>query len=182
MNSVYKKVSPGLYIGNAVAASDVQFLSEENITFAINLTGEQSPLVEDMITYDYSLPNNELLESEYFRVITKLRKISNDIDNARSRGANILIYETNCKNKAPLVAGYHLTLAGNNPNTVIKQLETIFYTNNQREEAAEYNKRLASGDMNMSTDEYTDALKKKNQRESIRCLTLVTFRKIIGRA
>ena len=183
IDPIYAKVADGIWVGNLTSASQVGFLSGADITAIINLSGKMSPYIDDIDYFDYALPSSELMNTEFPKTITKLEAIMSDIKDLREHGINILIYCYDGKNQCTLAAGYYLvTRCGSNPDTIIDQLEQLYFTPEQRKEEEESRQSFAAPDdpsEGIAVRVDLDAQKRREKRNAIRCLTLASFKKIL---
>lgn len=155
--SNYAKVIDGLYIGNC---TDNSFLTIANISAIINVAGK--PLSHTIDVFDYTLPSQELLDSEIPKTINKLDTICQDIKLLLDNNRNVLIY-CGGKNKSPLIAGYYLIkYCGWNHMVAISTLKYIYMTKEQKEE-------LSS----------TNSTSRKHELGLLECLTMGTFCKVL---
>ena len=137
-----------------------------DVNVIINLTGKNIPGTDEIDVFDYILPNQELLDSEIPKTVKKLDTISDDMNKFYSAGASILILCEDGKNKSPLVAGiYAIDYLHKN---IIDELERIYFTDLQRAEEFEDN-----GDFT------PEKVKRRAERRQARCLTTVSFKKIL---
>jgi hypothetical protein len=124
-------VCDNIYIGN-IASIRADILARHKISIIINLAGSQYKRDKcgDVDIMEYTLPSQELLDSEVPRTISKLDTIYNKIKEASS-AHNILICCNDGKNKSALVAAYYLLKSGQHSAQVIKKIENIYCTDSQ---------------------------------------------------
>jgi hypothetical protein len=180
---IYAKVADGIWVGNLTSACQTGFLSGADITAIINLSGKMSQYADDIDYFDYALPSSELMNTEFPKTITKLEAIMSDIKDLRANGRNILIHCYDGKNKCMLAAGYYLvTQCGNDPNTVIDQLEQLYFTPEQRKEEQESRLSFTTPDdpsEGVAVRVDLDVQERRDQRNAVRCLTLASFKRIL---
>lgn len=192
--TVYAKIAEGIYVGNAASAADIQFLADAEITAIVNLSGRADMNVEDVDIFDYMLPSQELMEVEFPKTFAKLEIISQDIHAARINQRSVLIHCGDGKNKCMLAAGYYLiTHCGKKYDAVIDQLETLYFSAQQKHDDQEDQGRMAvdpeeylQPDIKLTeierkaTEDVRKELEEKRAaRRAIRCLTMSSFRKML---
>jgi hypothetical protein len=146
MQSLHSKVSIGIFVGNIYSATDLTFLAEADVSAIINISGKSSPIIEDVDTFDFLLPSQELMDTEFPKTYMKLEAISQTIHNLRQSDRNILVCCNDGINKSILAIGHYLiTYGGMEYGDIIEYLESIYFA----------------------------------QKNTIKCLTMVSFRKIL---
>lgn len=173
--SRYAKVAEGIWVGNAESTVDLMFLSDMDITAIINLSGRSIEQVEDVDYFDYVLPNEELIESEFPRVLNKLESISQYITALRSNGRCVLVNCDDGKNKCMLAVGYYLiNKLKQDMSSVIWQLETLYFTSVEVQEELDYNKKVEAFD-----EIDSKSFELMNLRKVHKCLTMASFKRIL---
>jgi hypothetical protein len=177
------KIADGIWIGNAEMSNNPVFLRVNDISAIIKL--DRSVAVPaDMDSFGYPLPDNELMPEEFPKTVTKLDSICEIISEMRGVGRNIIIQCADGKNKSALVAGYYLTRRlGQNPETVVSQLSTVYFSPEQVVEDREEKDRLlkiqsGEGVPNVTAVTAED-LKRQEVRRSRQALSNLSFRRII---
>ncbi len=190
MDSIYlpprhASVVDGIYVGNASAASDFDFLDQHDITIIINLTGRQlrdthgKPIVMPgyIRVYEFILPSQELLDTEIPKTYNKLDAIMNAIRSSRIDGRNVLIQCNDGKNKSMLVAGYYLIVDYEQRySNVVSKLEALYFTPQQK--AAEA-RDTQSQVIPLNAAERITYETDKAERQELKGLTMMTFRKLL---
>lgn len=177
---LYTKIAEGIFVGNKYSSKDVDFLSKNNITAIINVSGK-SKKSSDIDYFNYVLPGQELMESEIPKTINKLKIIVQDIVDLKLANQNILIYCLRGQNKCMLVAGYYLiNRCDRPPENVIEQLEQTYLSEEQKIADREYlkiTKNLENG--KESTLLSPEQLTLAQVRNESKCLLLQSFKKIL---
>ncbi len=185
-------VVDGVYIGNASAASDFDFLDRYDITAVINLTGKQLRDVRGkpitlpgyIHVFDFMLPSQELLDAEIPKTYNKLDAIMNVIRSLRVDGRNVLIQCNDGRNKSMLVVGYYLIVDHEQQHSdVISKLETLYFTDQQKSLEAR-DKQLYAANPNTTAVIIGPAERSiyeadRAERQELRGLTMMTFRKLL---
>lgn len=182
---MYAKVTEGIWVGNKAAAEDLQFLADADITAIVNLSGSfDDPPVEDVDYFDYMLPSQELMDTEFPKTFAKLDTIAADIKLLRDNNRNILIHCSDGKNKCMLAAGYYMTtVLKMHGGVVTDKLEYLYFTPEMRHEEEEDRKEELS-----RTEDYISGValvvseekqKARDKRNAARCFTMSSFRKIL---
>lgn len=179
-------VGNGIWVGNVASASQTKFINDMNIAAIVNLTGRFPESVHDDVDYfDYMLPSQELMNNEFPKTITKLESIAGDIKDIRDNNKNVLIYCYDGKNKCILAAAYYLiTHCGKDVESVIESLEQLYFTEEQKREEQESKLTIQSmvpedQTVGVALSVNMAAVKKREERNAIRCLTLSSFKKIL---
>lgn len=106
---LHAKVVEGVYVGELDAASDANFLGEEDITYVVNLSGfDPKDMFEDVDYYSAVIYDQEQLEQEMDRTRNKVKSAAEAIQRARSQKKNVLVVCKNGINCAPTVIGQYL--------------------------------------------------------------------------
>lgn len=200
---MHAMVAEGLYVGNITAGKNLEFLSNADISAVINLTGEAFDPVEYVDVFPFRMADQELMEAEIPRMLTKLADIDADITCLRAAGRSVLIICADGKNRCMVVAGYYL--AGGRANSakpmagetlsaersgmidvIIERLELLYLSEEQR--AAELAERrhiledhtwLQSSEAAMEPAVLAASREARAVRRDLKCLTYLSFQKII---
>lgn len=126
----YKNVSDGVYVGNETSMYEHLFMVAADIGAVINLTGK--PIINhDTDFYEFSLPSQELMNTEVNKTVSKLESICQTITNLRSANKKVLICCTDGKNKCMLAAGFYMISIGQKCENVIESLEVAYFSPEQ---------------------------------------------------
>ncbi|SIP85743.1 Dual specificity phosphatases (DSP): Ser/Thr [Pacmanvirus A23] len=173
--SRYAKVAEGVWVGNCSASTDLTFLADADISAIINLCGSSLQQVEDVDYFEYVLPNEELIESEFPRVLSKLESISQYITMLRNNKRCVLISCNDGKNKCMIAAGYYLiNVLKQQTNDVIWKLESLYFTPNEIQEELAYNKKVEAFE-----EIDSKSFELMNARKVNKCLTMASFKRIL---
>lgn len=122
------RYSEQLYVGDETISRDKSFIENENISAIINLSSNPVK-IENVATFSYQLPSNELLDSEIPKVNTKLDYIAKMISELYQDGHVILIYCMDGLNKSLLALGYYLMQHHNIKYDDVIKLESCYGPN-----------------------------------------------------
>lgn len=177
---LFGKVADGIWIGNSTLASDEFFFQVNDISAIIKLDRNIISGV-DVDEFIFAVPDDELMEMEYQKTITKLESICETIKELRDNRRNILIQCADGKNKSALVAGYYITRRGGvDADRAISFLTTIYFSADQvKEEQKDRERFLKIQNMDPVQELTGEDLKKQEERRKLRALTNVSFQKII---
>lgn len=163
------KITDGIYIGNSIPQTDISAI--------VNLDMIKFDDVGDSTIFNFVLPNQELMPNEIPKTLAKLETIAKLIKELRDNNLDVLIICANGRNKCVLVAGYYLiSRGGMKPDNVINFLETIYYSQAQRdEETADEQTRHRAMESDMLPTYSSEALKRQFERRMLKCLTMRSF-------
>ncbi len=184
--SVYHRI----FVGNTAAARDAGLLNDNNITAIINLSGESNPPVEGVFEQEYLLPSQELMHTEFPKTLAKLKTIAREISELRNDilGPNecILIHCADGRNKCILAASYYLiTVQNESYNGLIDRVIELYFTQDQKNDeksysSTEYDCQEATAEQQLIANEHKAAAEmKRDERQSLKCLSMATFRQIL---
>lgn len=176
--SLVAKVADGIWIGNAVV-SNLHFAAND-ISAVVKL--DTGVVVDPSVDcFTYALPDTELLQEEYPRVIAKLKTICDIISDMRAVGRNIIIQCEDGKNKSAIVAAFYLTRnLGQQRDVVIQQLSAVYFSPKQiTEDAAERVRaqKIANGEEVPPLT--AEELAAQSVRRGRQALSNQSFRKIV---
>lgn len=183
---LYAKIAEGIWVGNINATLELDFAAND-ITAVINLSGKYLTFTSDDIdNFDYALPNQELMDIEFPKTLTKLDVIASDIADLRANNRNILVQCYDGRNKSILAVGYYLISKCNKrPDSVVDLLEQIYFDDDQKRAEQEAKvadmSRFIPDDMSKGTAMSLDLniAQMREERNAIRCLTFASFKKIL---
>ena len=163
------KITDGIYVGNS--------LPRDEISAIVNLDNLEFDDVDPALMFNFALPSQELMPNE----IPKLESIAKSIKDLRDNNRDVMIICADGRNKCMLVAGYYLISRGGlNADNVIKFLETIYFTPEQRKEEdadnAARDSVIALDIIPVFTEE---SLRRQEERRKIKCLTMRSFRSVL---
>lgn len=164
-------IAPGIWMGDARGARDMDLLGDLDITAIVNVSGFDDDLIEDVDIYNWTLYDNDLMENEYDRALAKINMITNSLKKARDAKKNVLVHDgKDCVNRAPFIVAYYLVRdLGYEPESAI---EIVRQANESRDRAPR------------ETFVYTDDDGNETGRELrckyVRTLTNLSFRKILS--
>lgn len=148
------------------------FVKTYDIDLVLNFSKRKTPVEVESI--EFALPQQELMDVEIPRTIKKLEIIADEIKLARNDGCNVLVMCKDGKNVAPLVAAHYLiSQMGVKPEAAIKKLETIYYTDEQKNQEIIDDDELRKGKLSKELQERVE------MRREIKCLQLASFRKML---
>ena len=166
------KVSDGIWIGSESSVSSPEIIREKPVVVSLSIDSE----------INYVLQDTELIDDEIPAMIRKLDEISEVISELRKIGKKVLIRCDTGRNKSALMAAYFLIKAGGmNKTQVLNHITTIYYTEAQKkEEAAEIQRgqKITRGEMVLPLSK--EDQEKHNIRQTLKCLTNLSFRKILS--
>lgn len=182
----HKQIAPNLYVGSVKAAEDAKFLSAAKIVTIANASSESIPAIYGITIRECPVPVSELLDSEIPKNVAKLSAVAEFISESIAKGP-VLICCALGVNQCMLVAGCYLVSKKGNPDKVIFDLETLYFSEKQRADYIAYNKiteviqtKETMDYMTAAEREEYDALcKTRAEREDLRSLTMRSFRKVI---
>jgi hypothetical protein len=179
-------ITRNIFVGTKDSLDIPKCLHDSGITAIINVTGYQINSIEGIDIFDYTLPNQELMDIEISKVSAKLDIIINDINELRRNGRNILIICTDSKNKSILVAGYYLISSGEHYQKVIDRLEMLYFTEQQKlDEIADRKLKALAPELfeeyysKLVETEKIDLETKRRERRLLKCLTMVSYIKVL---
>lgn len=177
---LFAKVADGIWIGNAALSRDEMFFRVNDISAVIKLDRAVTTEV-DADEFTFAIPDDELMEMEYAKVISKLKEICDTIKELRDNRRNIVIQCADGKNKSSLVAGYYLSRRGGiNAEKVIDFLTCVYFNPDQVKEEQCDKERLQKIQNGVSVPDPTPAdLKKQEERRNLRALSNRSFCGII---
>lgn len=162
------RITKNMYIGDVQLVQNTKFLHNENITAIINLSGKKTTSVNNIDIFDFVLSNQELMDVEFPKMISKLEMICQTISELVHNNRNFLICCLDGKNKSPLTAGYYLIkYCREDVNHTISRLETIYYSPDILAE------HINAGTSNNVSDNLRTAHAER------RTLTMSSFRRIL---
>lgn len=175
------QIKHNLYIGDITSVKS-KSLESLQISAIINLTDDKINCT-GIEVFDYYLPDQELLDTEFGKTIKKLDTIIDDIKYLHQLNHSVLICCFDGRNKSALVAGYYLISIGEHSSKVITMLDTLYFTPEMRVQEEIYKKQIQDEQNGIvpfaSGDELILRLSLAESRNKIRCLTLQSFQKII---
>lgn len=122
---LYKQLYDSISVGNSASAGDPDTMLRENITVVINCGSELAAYYDGVEYYEYSLPTQELMESEMPTIVKKLEIMCDDIDSLR--GNTILFCCDDGITRSMLALGYYVVKRLNmNADKVIDTLESTW--------------------------------------------------------
>jgi len=185
--TMYALTTSGIYVGNYSSSRDLSFLANADISAMINLSGKPAELIEDVDTFDFLLPNQELLNAEIDKTVAKLQTISQVLYDLLANRRSVLIYCADGINKSLLAAGFYLITRQNKPYaTIIEQLEMLYFSHHQK--LCEVNDRklfklspeeIIKLNSSMTAEKKESREAERAARREIICLTNSSFRKIL---
>jgi hypothetical protein len=185
--STYSIVCDGLYVGNKGSLIDMDFLSNADISAIINLTRKQSPIIENVDIFDYTLPSQELIDTELVKTIAKLDIIKEKIAELRGKNRSVLVTCTTGRDVSVLAAGYYyVSMNRQNYGKIIENLEMLYFSAEQKEQ--EYADRQLMNIGVEELDQYRHSLTEAEKREedenrkkrrAIQCLQKASHKKIL---
>lgn len=162
----------GVWIGNT---------APPGIDAVIQLDKQIPTMQKQNNTFEFILPNTELMPDEFRKVILKLETVADTIRDLRDSGQNILVACEDARNKCVLAVGYYLVKRGGmKPDDVIKSLENIYYSQDQKNDEQRDDNILQRAILNDTDPQYSsDQLKKQAERRALKCLTNRSYRTLL---
>jgi hypothetical protein len=168
-------------------------IAAHQISAIINYSGYsiKTPQSSNIRVFNCALPIKELLETEYKRVIEKLKTSSNDIIQLLANGHKVLLLCDDGRNRSLLAVGHYLlytTLgsakgleAAQQKNALIDKLEMIYFNAKQREADIVEKTRFANYEEppQYSTEEFKAVQACQAARRELRGLTLMSFKNLL---
>lgn len=125
----HARYSDRLFVGDLESIKDLKFLTTNDITAAINISGKAVKVADEIDIFSFLLPSEELLDTEIPKTTAKLETIAKTIADLYSGNHNILIYCADGRNKALLTLGFYLIGYQQKPYAdVIVEMENIYGT------------------------------------------------------
>jgi hypothetical protein len=176
------EAAPGVFFGNITAALNESNIITHNISTVINVSGDKLEALSNIVnTFSYALTSNELTEAELPRIREKLNTISATIADLVKNCHRVLVVCDNGKNRSALVVAYYLAKNGKRYDEIIRHIQYIYMTPEQKAAELEYvaaADRASREEIPMKTtreemENHYDRIKKK-------CLTMASHQKLIN--
>lgn len=151
------RVADGLFIGNLAAAESTSELNKYGISAIVNVSGDDL-VTRGILVNDYVLPNQELLPMERQRMIARLLPIKNTMVEMHKshKKHTIMVCCYDGRNQSMLVVGYYMiTALGMNPASVVKALETLYFTPELKHDDEVDQMRIANARPGESEEKFT---------------------------